>query len=91
MAEDPPVHRWAGFKVTLSSVSESGFPKPPHSTYSTAAGANPAAEPQALTKVRASSCTCSIGELSFSLKAARRMAAEGRELRCQLCCGGLSW
>lgn len=69
-------HRWADFKVTLSSVSESGFQKPPHSTYSTAAGANPAAEPQAATKVGASSCTCSLGGLSFSLKAARRRAAE---------------
>lgn len=43
-------HRWADLKVTLSSVSESGLQKPPHSTYSTAAGANPAAEPQAAPK-----------------------------------------
>lgn len=77
-------YRWAGFKVTLSSVSEPGFQKPPHSTYSTAAGANPAAEPQAATKVGASSCTCSFGGLSFSLKASRRMAAEERQLRCQV-------
>lgn len=80
----PQWHRWAGFKVTLSSVSEPGFQKPPHSTYSSAAGANPAAEPQAAAKVGASSCTCSCGGLSFSLKAARRRAAQRRQLRCQV-------
>lgn len=77
-------HRWAGLKMTLSSVPEPGFQKPPHSTYSAAAGANPAAEPQAPTEVGASSCTCSFGGLSFSLEAARRMAAGGRQLRCQV-------
>ena len=45
------LHKWAGFKVMLSSVSELGLRKTPRSTNSSAAGADPAAELQATGKV----------------------------------------
>lgn len=66
-------------KLTLSSVSELELQKPPQSTYSSAAGANPAAEQQATRKVGASSYSHSFGGFSFSLNAARRMVAERRQ------------
>lgn len=49
------LHKWAGFKVMLSSVSELGLRKTPRSTNSSAAGADPAAELQATGKVGKSS------------------------------------
>lgn len=65
--------------MTLSSVSELEFQKPQHSAYSSAAGANPAAEQQAIRKVRASSYTHSFGGFSFSLnKPEERQQKEDR-------------
>jgi len=72
-------HKGAGFKVTLSSVSELELQKPLHSTYSSAAGANPAAEQQATRKVGASSYSHSVGGFFFSFSAARRMVAQKRQ------------
>lgn len=75
----PRWHQRAGFKATLSSVSELELQKPPYSAYGTAAGANPAAEQQTTRKVGASSYSCSLGGFSFRLNSARRMIAQRRQ------------
>lgn len=62
----PKLYKWAGFKV-MSSVSELELRKTPYSTYSSAAGADPAAVSQASRKVGESSCLCSFGEFPSGL------------------------